>query len=173
MAYPFKKSFIAYRLLKNGNLIALNTENIIKDFQSVQILAFYFFRVKRLYIWVGPEAPRDLKNLIPLIEDQVLERNPTITILRHFTIEGYTYQTQEFLQYLNVSEEEYKEQLSWWEQKQREIKSNISKLEENLNKVSDFADIGMMKQMVKDLISESEIINDLERIKNMKHFFLL
>ncbi|MHA1777535.1 MAG: hypothetical protein ACTSWC_12230 [Promethearchaeota archaeon] len=165
--------FLIYRLLKSGEIKLIEPKNILDVFESVHIIAFYLFRVKRLYIWVGSEAPRDLKNLIPRIEEQVLKRNPSITILRHFTIEGFTNQTQEFLLYLKISEEEYKKQLDNWAKKQKLMIKRIEELEKQLNSLDSSRSPTEKKIIAQELLEQSNELNDLSRIQKYENLLLV
>jgi hypothetical protein len=106
---------VAYRLTTEGKLFPIKPEEIQDMFVSVNILAFYFIRQKRLYVWIGENAPRELRNQIPVIEGILLKNHPLFTILRHFTLEGFRPETEELLDFLGISAESYKKKIEAFE----------------------------------------------------------
>ena len=110
-----QSGFIVYKLLFDGSIFRINEDQVAQHFKNVNIIAVYFRGLKRLYIWRGMQVTHDLAKHIPLIENQILERNPGITILRHFTIEGARQETEEFIGLLQISLEEFEASLKEWD----------------------------------------------------------
>ncbi|XEO78034.1 hypothetical protein WKT22_03073 [Candidatus Lokiarchaeum ossiferum] len=153
--------YIAYKLHTDGTIVSIPAEKLKNSFININIIAVYFYHQKRLYIWIGERVSRDLQNKVPMIEGQILERNPDITILRHFTVEGLRLETMDFLQFLKISQDEFQSHIDEWDQFEAEILENIEKRK---IEVSQYL---AKKQFDEALIETRKIIEYADKIKNV------
>ncbi|MHA1674615.1 MAG: hypothetical protein ACTSYI_13435 [Promethearchaeota archaeon] len=156
MEYPF----LSYRLLPDGSIFQVDPGEISSYFININIVAIYFYAQKRLYIWIGERVSRELQNQIPHIERQILERNPNITILRHFTVEGVKYETEEFLRSLHIPLEEFKQGLIHWDNFQKSNLEQIKNLRIQIEELKISNEFGRIKEIA------NQIINLAEKISN-------
>src|SRR5271157_452571 len=84
---PQNLSFLVYKLEADGSLKDISPNIFLESLISVNILVFYFSRLKHLHIWVGKNAAQDIQMQIANAEKIVLANHPDFTILRHFTNE--------------------------------------------------------------------------------------
>ena len=124
---------------------------------------------KQLYIWKGENVPRNLQNHIPIIEEQILEFNPHISILRHFTIEGVKDETIEFLDLLKINQEDFKKQLEEWDNFRERMLSSIKMLQNEIEEHyanKEFREIQIKAKniiYIAEKIQDNDIINEQEK----------
>ncbi|MHA1919867.1 MAG: hypothetical protein ACTSWX_08990 [Promethearchaeota archaeon] len=165
-----QKNIIAYKLLDDGSILKISSEDLSSYFININIISIYFYKERRLYIWKGANTPRYLQNHIPLIEKQILELNPDFTILRHFTIEGAKEETGEFLDLLKINQEDFKKRLEEWDNFRIETLSTIETLQNEIKEhfaQEEFKEIQIKANEIIDLaekIHENKIISEQELI---------
>jgi hypothetical protein len=126
----FRPPSVSYRLTAEGKLEPVKPEELLDNFVSVNILAIYLIKQKRLYVWIGENAPRELRNQIPIIEHTILKNHPLFTILRHFTLEGFRPETEELLDNLRISIEDYKKRTTEFAQFQEQTAAKLKEAKE-------------------------------------------
>ncbi|MHA1612974.1 MAG: hypothetical protein ACTSYU_13030, partial [Promethearchaeota archaeon] len=161
MEYPY----LSYKLLPDGSIFQVDPGEVSSQFININIIAIFFFSQKRLYIWIGEHVSRELQNQIPHIERQILERNPDITILRHFTVEGIKHETEEFLSLLNIPLEEFKKQLIHWDNFQKDTRDRIKDLQVQLEVLKISNEIGKKKEIANQIITLAERISNNQVIQ--------
>lgn len=152
------ENVMAYKLLENGNLEKVSRDQIVDNFKSINILAFYIRRTKRFYIWIGQTATKALRKYIPEIEHQLLDQNKDISILRHFTIEQ-DQERPDFFNDIEINKEKFQDQLDKWKSYQNSINETIKEKEETLNE----KDLGDINYIIE---TSNEIIELAKKVSN-------
>ena len=159
MSLP-QENIIVYKLMNDGSIIKIPNEDLLSFFIHVNIVSVYFYKEKRLYIWKGENVPRNMQNHIPIIEEQILQLNPDITILRHFTVEGVKEETTEFLDLLKINQEDFKKQLDEWDNFRERMLSSIEMLQ---NEIKEHYANNEFREI---LTKANNIINIAEKIQD-------
>ncbi|MCF2138849.1 MAG: hypothetical protein K9W44_02180 [Candidatus Lokiarchaeota archaeon] len=81
------KNLLLYILKPDGQIEELDLDDLPSKLISVNVIYLYHNEKRRLYIWIGKNAGQKLKNSIPIAEKIILEKNPDISIIRHFTVD--------------------------------------------------------------------------------------
>lgn len=129
----FRPQFVAYRLEHDGQLVPIKPEELPNNFVPVNILAIYVIKNKRLYIWVGDNASRTLRNMIATIEGIVLKNHPLFTILRHFIIEGFKAETEELLDLTKISTADYKKRMTDFDTLKQDLTQKMEIAKRNMD----------------------------------------
>ena len=91
----------------------------ISLFKLEDIIVIYRFPNKRLYKWIGNNAPLNLRNKASQIKEEFLKKYPELTIFREVTIKSGS-EPPEFFSVMNFTKEQLMDQ----------IKKELYKLEE-------------------------------------------
>ena len=170
MAPNTEYAYLSYKLLPDGSIFRVDPGDIASQFININIIACYFFSQRRLYIWIGDSVSRELQNQIPHIERQILDRNPNITILRHFTIEGVKGEAQEFINLMHIPFEEFENQLSHWDTFHTSTIERIRNLQTEIEELKTSNEFGRIKEIANQIltlageISDEQVVQEYEAL---------
>ena len=117
-----------FKLNFDGTFDEIAYENIKDVFTIVNILAIYVQKKKIMYVWIGRNATRSLKNHVAQIREKIKEEFPDYRIIRNITCEMRS-EPFEFFENLGITKEELFEQIKYQE---KVVIPILDKIEENV-----------------------------------------
>lgn len=160
-----------FKLLYSGEIEICegNKEDPLELFSHVNIIAIYVIDQKRLYIWIGSNASRSLKNYIVHFREVFSKDFPELRVLRYITVEAKS-EPFEFFQNVGISREQLRERIKSQEEKLQPIYSEINDLEEEAGKCFEAKEYEEAIEIAKNIIILAEDIDDKYLLKDQNEF---
>ncbi|MHA1775817.1 MAG: hypothetical protein ACTSWC_03525 [Promethearchaeota archaeon] len=157
------KILLPYILKPEGKIEPLDIEDIPSKLISVNILYFYHYEKKRLYIWIGKNAGKKLKQTIPTAEEIILKKNPDITIIRHFTVDEGS-ETHDFWQDTALNPENIRKIQQKWSEFRLDQYALLDKLRINMTSAKNTGDFENAINYIEQILKVAEEIYDWDLI---------
>jgi len=158
--------------LKYGGRIQERKESIseaIELFSSVNIVAIYVIKEKRLYNWIGQNASRTLKSLIVQFRDLFKDEFPNLRVLRYITVESKE-EPYDFFQSIGISKEILHGQIDKEADKLQPVIDEINELK---NKIDDLFESENYEEAItyaNKILDLARNIDDKSLIKDQEEF---
>jgi len=161
-----------FKIFYSGEIKQIETTDFLELFSSVNVIGFYPVAQKRLYIWIGENASRTLKNYIVQFRQTFTDDYPNYRVLRYITIESEA-EPFDFFQNTGISKEDLHTQLTTEKVKYTENAETLAKI----NILKDEADTAFENKDYENAITTAdkiivlaEAINDESIIKDQNEF---
>jgi len=148
-----------YKLNYSGTVEEIPQENLLNQFNLFDILTFYVFNQKHMYIWIGKRASQTLKGHIPKIREIFSKDYPELNILRYITVESGT-EPLNLLEILNLPQKELNNHLKNLEMKLLPFLSEINRLKGAADKKFMAEDYNAAIDLAEKILRISNDIND-------------
>ena len=157
-----KRGLKLFKILYSGELKGIESEDILTHFSDLNIIAFYIPKNKRLYIWVGDDCSRALKNYIPTMRQRFSEEYPFLRVLRYITVESMD-ESSEFIRDIDISREDIHSKLKSKREEYQKHQEIVSQIKEFKNAADLYFE---NKQFVKAIESANEVIALAHKIED-------
>lgn len=153
-----------FKILYSGELKDIETESqdLLHYFSNVNIIAFYIHQKKRLYIWVGDDVSRALRNYIPNMRQIFSREYPSLRVLRYITVESME-EPFEFLRDIKISKQEIHNKLKSKREEYKKHEDLISQINEFKREADDYFENNNFIQAIK---SAEKVINLASKIND-------
>jgi hypothetical protein len=84
----FDVDYKVFEFTLDCEFLPIMDDKFLEKIDFKKILVFYFIKQKRLYLWLGPEISRELRNQVLRIEGLMKNFRPNYRVMRKFIIEG-------------------------------------------------------------------------------------
>ena len=166
---PQNLTFLVYKLEADGSLKDISPNFFLESLISVNILVFYFPRLKHLHIWVGKNTAQDIQMQIANAEKIVLANHPDFTILRHFTNEQGK-ETKDFFSALNVDKSKVEARQKEFDNFRTKVYGDVGKLEIVKGNHAMIGKYDEAIEVAQKIIAEAEKVEDPTIIADQNAF---
>ena len=164
-----ENTILIYKLNTEGNIININPTKLLDEFISVNIIFFYFWDEKHLYVWIGQNAGKEMRKYIPPAEEKILKSNDRVRILRHFTVDQ-NQESREFLEKIHLDKKDIKKRSDDYSKYRISVYQEIQDLqvEKGSNSMVGKFDEAIVK--AREIIETAKKVNDADVIEEEERF---
>ncbi|UYP46866.1 hypothetical protein NEF87_003151 [Candidatus Lokiarchaeum ossiferum] len=164
-----ENTILIYKLNTEGNIIEIDPTKLLDEFISVNIIFFYFWDEKHLYVWIGQNAGKEMRKYIPPAEEKILKSNDRVRILRHFTVDQ-NQESREFLEKIHLDKKDIKKRSDDYSKYRISVYQEIQDLqvEKGSNSMVGKFDDAIIK--AREIIETAKKVNDADVIEEEERF---